>query len=716
MHRLEPLFSCSSIAVIGASESSNYGSGPYRTLEALGFTGDYYPVNPRRAEVHGHTAYPDIASIPADIDLAVVVVSRELVNPSLAAAADKGARAAVVISAGFVESDERGAVLQLEMSALARERDLVLVGPNCFGAASLANRCGGFTGSGLHQSRLGNVSVLSSSGGLANEIISYGNARGMGFRHLVSTGNEAGITGADVLDYYVQDSGTEVILAILETVRDASLFVQVAERAAQVGKPLVVLKIGASAKAARSAFTHTGALAGSDAVYSALFRQKGVVRVGDIDELIEVGSLLSRGIGVVRSRGLRRAAVIEISGGGKGLVCDTAAEAGVILPDLTEAGRAALEAALPRGIEPSNPLDTGLTWGGAAMDQVFPLALDTLAREPDVDVVLARFTVPRSDGLGPLHKRLDELTAARHAHPDRLFGVLSRTSDRFSDEFGQVMGDAQIAFLQGYGRGLRALGRVAWYGDFLRLKLQLKLQLQQRRTPSAAVAAHVRVPAGRDVLNEVEAKDLLRSAGIPIVATTLVTSEAAAVEAARAYGYPVAAKVVSPQVVHKSDQGGVRLGLGSDEALVRAFRDLRAIVDGITGGVFEGVAVQPMAGPGLELVIGAHRDPQFGPVVLVGLGGIFVEVLHDVALRVAPLSPFDAESMLDELRGRALLEGARGSSSVNRPALVATLCILAELMLQQPTIASVDLNPVFGYPDGILAVDARVQLEPRDLA
>jgi acyl-CoA synthetase (NDP forming) len=416
--------------VIGASESSSYGNGPYRALEALGFTGQYFPVNPRRPEVHGHQAYPDVASIPAQIDLAVIVVGRNLVNGSLAAAADKGARAAVVISAGFVESDEHGAALQREMSALARERGLVLVGPNCFGVASLANRCGGFTGSGLHESRLGNVSVLSSSGGLANEIISYGNARALGFRHLVSTGNEAGITGADVLDYYVQDPGTEVILAILETVRNPALFVEVADRAALAGKPLVVLKIGASEKAARSALTHTGALAGSDAVYSALFHQKGVVRVSDIDELIEVGSLLSRGIDVVRSRGLRRAAVIEISGGGKGLVCDTAADAGVSLPDLTDAARAALEPVLPRGIEPSNPLDTGLTWGGPDMDQIFPLALETLASEPEVDVVLARFTVPRSDGLGPLRKRLDELIAARAAHPNRLFGVLSTRGSR----------------------------------------------------------------------------------------------------------------------------------------------------------------------------------------------------------------------------------------------------------------------------------------------
>jgi len=222
----------------------------------------------------------------------------------------------------------------------------------------------------------------------------------------------------------------------------------------------------------------------------------------------------------------------------------------------------------------------------------------------------------------------------------------------------------------------------------------------------------MRVPADREVLHEVEAKGLLRGAGLPVIRTRLATSAAAAVEVARAYGYPVAAKVVSPQVVHKSDEGGVRLGIVSDDALTQAFGDLRAVLERIPGGVFDGVAVQPMAAAGVELVIGAHRDPQFGPVVMVGLGGIFVEVLRDVALRVAPLSLLDAESMLDELRGRPLLVGARGGRGVDRVALTNMLCTLAELMLQEPRIAWVDLNPVFGYPDGVLAVDARVQLHP----
>ena len=423
MHRLDPLFSFSSLAVVGASESSGYGSGPYRSLQAIGFKGQYFPVNPRRAEVHGVRAYPDVASLPSEVDAALIVVGRELVVPSVAAAADRGARAFVIVSAGFLEADERGAELQAQLSALARERGILAIGPNCFGVASIVDRTAAFVGSGLGEARTGNVAVLSNSGGLLNEVISYGNARGIGFSRLASTGNEAGLTGADVLDYYVDDPHTDVILAILEAVRDPALFLQVADRAVAARTPLVVLKLGASEKAARSALTHTGARAGSDEVISALFRQKGITRVNDIDELVEMGCLLSGAVPVLRRRPLERTAVMEISGGGKGLVCDTAARAGVELPDLAPATVAGLEACLPKGTHVSNPLDTGLTWNGSAMDPFYARGLRLLAADPSVDVVLSRYTVPREGSLGPLRARVEELKEVRAEYPDRLFGV-----------------------------------------------------------------------------------------------------------------------------------------------------------------------------------------------------------------------------------------------------------------------------------------------------
>lgn len=706
MHRLDPLFAFRSIAVVGASESS-YGSAPFRSLNDLGFSGKYWPVNPRREHLHGVECYPSPADIPEPIDAAVIVVGRDQVVPSVEACAERGARSIVIISAGFAEADERGRSLQQQLTALAREQGLLVIGPNCFGIASIINRCAGFVGSGLAELRQGRVGVISHSGGLLNEVISYGAARGIGFSHLASLGNEAGVTAADVLDYLVQDPSTEVILAILETVRNPELFVRAASRAAAVGKPVVVLKIGASEKAAASALTHTAALSGSDTVHSALFRQKGITRVDDLDELVECGVLFSGAVPTLRKRSLERAAVIEISGGGKGLVCDTAAAAGVDLPDLGPSGIDALRPYLPPRVAVSNPLDTGGSWGTQEMDRTYPAALRVFASEPDIDIIVSRFTIPRVGELGVIRQRLKEMQAAQAEHPDRLFVILARTSDQYCEEWAQALREEGVIFLQGYGRGMRALGRLASYSRFLR---HFRERGQSRQPESTPALKEIAIPGPGPLLNEVQAKDLLQRAGIPVVPTAQAHTAEEAVSLAEQYGYPVAAKVLSPQIVHKSDVGGVRLGLGDPEAVRRAFGALQDLASSIPGARFEGVAIQPMARPGLEVVIGANRDPQFGPVIMFGLGGIFVEVLRDVALRVAPISEMDAHDMLNEVRGSQLLEGQRGHPAVDRQALVEVLCRLSELMLAQPSIASVDINPIVAYSDGVLAVDARIAL------
>jgi acetate---CoA ligase (ADP-forming) len=703
MPDLAPLFDAHSIAVIGASDE-RYGAGPGSVLREIGFTGRYYPVNPNRSEVGGVRCYADVAQLPEPIDLAVIVIGRERVAGAVVACAEKGARAAVVISAGFAEADERGAELQRELSRVGRERGVAMVGPNCFGVASLVTRSAGFSGSGLGAARRGNVGVISNSGGLLNEVISYGTARGLGFSHLASTGNEAGVTAADVIAHYVDDPATEVVLAILETVRDPALFVAAAERARERRKPIVVLKVGASEKAARTALTHTGALAGSDEVYSALFRQKGITRVRDIDELIELGVLLSGARALLAKRRLERAAIIEISGGGTGLVADTAAAAGVELPDLSARASAELSGLLRAGVRAANPLDTGLNWPGAEMDRLYPRVLEILAAEPDIDIVVSRFTVPAAGPLGEIDRRLDQLATARDAHPERLFVVLSRTSDRSSDDWRTRIVERSVVFLQGYGRGLAALGGLARYSRHLRRRAE---------SPGSAPPSELVVPVlppADGVLSEVASKDLLRAAGLPVVATQLATGADAAARIARSYGGAVALKVVSPDIVHKSDVGGVRLALAGDAAVAGAFEALREVARS-AGATFDGVAVQPMAPGGVELVMGAHRDAQWGPVVVFGLGGILVEVTRDVSLRVAPLDALDADDMTREIAGAAVLDGVRGQPPVDRAAIVDALRRLGALMLAAPRIASIDLNPVVATAKGIVAVDARVVLE-----
>jgi acyl-CoA synthetase (NDP forming) len=703
VHRIEPLFKFGAFALVGASDSAGMGLTAYRNLEYLGYTGVYYPVNPRREQVHGVRAYADPASIPGPIDAALVAIGRDGVVAAVRACAARGARAVVLPGAGFAEFDERGRALQAELAAVARDYGLLLVGPNCFGVASLTHRCAAYAGN-LGDVRAGNVGVISHSGGLLGDVLSYGTSRGLGFSHVGSLGNETVVSAADLLDYFVADPSTDVVLALLETVRNPALFLAAADRALAAGKPIVVLKLGASVKGARSTLTHTASLSTSDAVYDAVFRQKGMTRVRDLDELIDMAVLAAGALPVLRRQPVERAAVIEVSGGGKEVACDTAEAAGVELPDPSEAAVALIRPALPEVVGVTNPLDTTGHWGSPFLDALYPLALRVFATEPNVEIVVSRYTIPRSGSIGPLRQRLDELAAARVAHPDVLFVVLGRNADQVSEEWARVVRDEGVIFLRGYGRGMQALGRLIAYSRRL-----------HRRDPAAAAPrppVHVALPTGRTLLNEVEAKDVLRAAGLPVVATTWARSADEAVAQAEALGYPVAAKVIAPQIVHKSDVGGVRLGLADAAAVRAAFADLQAVAAQVPAAEFAGVAVQPMVAGGVELVLGAHRDPQFGPVVLFGLGGVFVEVLHDVALGVAPLTERDALDMLDAIRGRPLLDGIRGQPPVDRAAVARALCRLADLMEVEPRLASIDLNPVLATPQGVVAVDARIVLEP----
>lgn len=605
-------------------------------------------------------------------------------------------KAAVVVSAGFLEVGGHGAELQAQITATARTRGPLVVGPNCLGLISLTNRCAAFDGP---PPAAGNVAVISNSGGLMNEVMWTAVPRGVGFSHCVSCGNEAGVTAADLVDYFVADPSTEVILGVLETVRDPDGFVQACHRARDARKPVVVLKMGRSAKGSKSVSTHTGALAGNDAIYTALFRELGVIQVNDLDELVDMAALLSSAVPVLRRRRLERAGIIEISGGGKELLCDTCEAAGVELPDLTPTAAKALEEAManPEYVA-TNPVDTGGAWGMPDKARVYPAALEIFASEPDIDVVVSRYSVPRSgQELGPYKERIGEMQAAREKHPGRLFVVLSRTTDAWSEEWEEAVRANHIPFLQGYGRGPRALGKLAEYSRFVHGH-GIPLSPALPREGGGSLAAESSHP-----LDEIESKKILAGAGIPVMETALATSAEEATALAERVGYPVVLKVVAPQITHKSAAGGVHLKLVDARAVQEAFAELKEVA-ARAGATFRGVSVQGQADAGTEVLLGAQRDAQFGPVILCGLGGVFVELLNDVALRRVPVTAEQAEAMLDDLQGRRVFAG------VDRAAIAKAICSLSELMIARRDIASIDVNPIFAYSSGITAVDARVQL------
>jgi acyl-CoA synthetase (NDP forming) len=672
-------------------------------LQQLGYTGRYYPVNARSDRVQNMQAYPNVSSLPETPEMVVIAIPRDGIPDVIDECAQLGVKAAAILADGFVERDQHGAEMQARISATARASGLLVVGPNCFGMVSVVNRCAAFYVP--PPTWPGNVALISHSGGLLLEMTRASAARGFGYSHQVSAGNEAGVTAADYIDYFVADPSTDVILGIIESIRDPEGFVAACSRALEAGKPIALLKVGLSQKGAEAAATHTGAMAGSAAAHQALFRQKGIIQVSDLDELIDMGAMFSSAVGPVRARRMERAAVMEISGGAKDLVCDVAEAAGLELPELSEAGAAKLQAVLSPGFHATNPVDLGGSWSDADKKDVYPVCLDVFASEPGIDIVITD-SLSRVGEVPERGDRLADLYAARKAHPDRFFGVLSRTSDQVSDSWAQEIRDGELAFLHGYGRGIRALGRLAEYsralhGDGAVVETR-EDSAQGRQTASGQ-------PVSGRMLDETESKQILSGAGIPTVETVLASSADDAAREARRMGYPVALKVTAAEIVHKSDEGGVLLGLKDEEAVRRGFAALKDVA-AEARATFQGVTVQPMAAPGLEIILGAHRDPQFGPLIVFGLGGVLVEALNDVALRVAPLSPRDARAMLSEIKARRLLDEFRGRPAIDRAAIEQALIQLGQLMLSRPDIASIDVNPAFAYPEGLLAVDARIQL------
>jgi acetate---CoA ligase (ADP-forming) len=460
-HRLAPLFDFKSIAVVGASDNAAGGPRGLRTLQTLGFEGRYYPVNTRAETVGGMKAYPNVSSLPEVPDMVFVVIPSRGVPDVIDECSKIGVKAAVINTAGFLEIGGEGAELQARITATARSKGPLVIGPNCLGLLSLVNRCSAFDGQ--VPGHAGNVAVMSASGGLMNEVMTTGEPRGIGFSHCVSSGNEAGVTAADLIDYFVADPYTDVILSILEEVRDPEGFVAACERARAACKPIVILKMGRSPLGVQSVFTHTGAIAGNDAIYATLFRQLGITQVNDIDELCDMGALFSAAVPVLRKHRLETTGIIEISGGGKELFCDTCAAAGVDLPQLSEEGAAKLTEVMHGEYVASNPVDTGGSWGMPSKDEVYPAALEIFASEPTIDVIVSRYTIPRAGELGRLNQRIDEMQAARAAHPDKFFAVISRTTGPWCPEWEDAVRENGIPFLQGYGRGPRALGRLAEY-------------------------------------------------------------------------------------------------------------------------------------------------------------------------------------------------------------------------------------------------------------
>jgi acetyltransferase len=695
----------------GAFDPTARDSMGRRFFELLlrhGYSGGVYPVNPGYATVGEARCYSSAADIAGPVDVALIIVPKGRVAATLADCAAKGVKAAAIVSSGFAETGPAGKADELALVDLARSHGIRLLGPNCFGYFNSHASVNLFGSASLLTRPLlkGSIGFVTQSGALAASIVDRAQERGIGFSTVLTTGNQADVDNAECLDLLVDDPNTRVVTMFMEGLRRPEAFRAAARRAAEAAKPCLVLKTGVSEIAREAALSHTGSLVGDDAVYDALFRQEGVIRCREPDELFLAGALLANHCAATSQTERCGVAVVSMSGAMGGILADCAATEGVALARLSDE-TCRLLGELPGVGGCLNPLDAAMaTWSGGF--EVIGKIAGILARDDGVEVVVLALS-----GLPYAERLVDDCVAA--LRPTGKVFVPLWAADRA--ELGNALArlaNEGVTVFETPGTALRAIRALELY------------RLHQRRLRSGEVARSALSsidPERRDraieflrstgpSLSEHESKHLLSLYGVDIPEEQIARSASEAAAAADRLGYPVVLKINSAAIAHKTEAQGVALHL-RDAAQVRQAFDaiLASVAQRDPGAHRDGVLVARMAEPGIEMILGGLRDPQLGPVVLAGLGGVFVEVLRDTTLRLAPVSVPEARAMLSELRGSVLLQGTRGQGARDRDAVARVLAALSALMIElQDYIEEVDINPVIVHAEdcGVTIADALV--------
>ncbi len=688
-----------SIAVIGASRRpGTIGYELFRNLLAYGFQGPVYPVNPSSVSVAGVRAYPTVIDVPDAVDVAVVVVPAALVLDVVEQCAQKRVRGLVIITAGFAETGADGRAAQRAVVGVARSNGMRIIGPNCLGVVNTAPEVRMNATFGPADPVPGHVAFLSQSGGLGIELMARAGSLGIGISEFVSVGNKADVSGNDLLQHWEQDPNTRVILLYLESFGNPRKFARLARRIARV-KPIVAVKSGRTAAGSRAASSHTAALASPDVAVGALFRQAGVIRVDTLEELLETAQILG-------SQPLppgRRVAVVSNAGGPGILAADACSGAGLEVGELSSATQASLREFVAADATVRNPVD--LVAGATA--EAFERAMRVVAADDAIDALLAIF-VP------PLVTRADDVAraiaaVARDAGPKPVVACfLGR--DGIPE---QLRGDGEHRTVPSFAfpeAAARALAHAADLADWRRMPVGTEPELVRvdLAAARAVVEARLRTTPEGGWLDTSESTALLQAFGIPVAASRHVHGADEAVAAAGQLGYPVVLKAGAPEIVHKSDVGGVVLDLSDDDAVRAAFERMHASLGETMGGAI----VQETAARGVETIVGVTQDPLFGSLVLFGLGGVTAELLADRVLAIVPITDEDARRLVRSLRGSPLLFGYRGRPAVDVAALEDLILRVGLLADTVPEVSEMDLNPVVVSERGVLAVDVKIRCAP----
>jgi acetyl coenzyme A synthetase (ADP forming)-like protein len=684
---MRPFFEPRAVAVVGANrEPGRIGSETLRNLRQTGYTGTLVAVHPDAGSIDGVAAYPSVSAIPFAIDLAVIVVPASRVAPIVDECIAKGVKALVVISAGFGEIGGAGTAMEAALVERIRDAGIRMIGPNCMG---IINTDPAFnlnaTFSPVYPPA-GRVAFSTQSGALGVAILDYVRTLNLGISSFASIGNKADVSGNDLIQYWAEDPRTDVILLYLESFGNPKKFGQIARRVGR-RKPIVAVKAGRSSAGARAASSHTGARATSDALVDTLLRQAGVIRTHTLEELFDVATLLA-------SQPVpagRRVAIVTNAGGPAILAADACEAHGLELPALAAGTVEALRAFLPPAASVANPVDMIASAGADHYRQ----AIELVAADPNVDSLIVIFIPP--------------LPSAAAEVADAIGAAAAASGKPVVATFMGAQGPVPLAPVPAYmfpESAAVALSRVTQYGEWLQKPSAEPPALDGfDRDAARALVAAARA-AGTEWMSAADAQRLLRSCGVEVADARVARTAHDAARAATAIGLPVAVKALGPTLVHKTEIGGVRLGLASEQAVREAFTDFATRL----GDRLEGVLVQKMVTGGVEMVVGALNDPSFGPLVMAGTGGIFVELIGDTVFRMCPLADVDAVEMINEMKGRILLRGYRGATPADEAAFRRVLLAVSQLVDACPEIQEMDVNPLLVLPHGAVAVDVRVRI------
>ncbi|WP_439028221.1 acetate--CoA ligase family protein [Haloarchaeobius sp. DT45] len=704
--RLERILDPDSVAIVGASaDPEKRGHQAIVTLEEGGYEGDIYPVNPSEDEIRGRTVYEAVSDIPEPVDLALVVVPAPIVPSVLEDCADTDLAGAVVVAVGFGETDDEGEELERRIVDLAREHDVRLIGPNTSGMINLHE---GLNLVGAENVPAGDIALLCQSGNLAIALFMEAmGVPGLGFSHYVGVGNESDLRFDEYLPFYAEDERTDAITLYVEGMSDGRAFLQ---RAREVvpDTPIVALKGGRSAVGKQSTSSHTGSMAGDVAVAEAVFEQAGVVSVERADELLPTAGAL----GSLPAADGENVAILADGGGHATLAADALAEQGLSVPDLTVETQDRLREVLPDAASVVNPVDVA---GGTDDDPtVFYDCAAAIAADPNVDTLLLSglfggYGIRFSEALTePELDTAHDIAGLVEEHDLPI--VVQSAYESADPEAHAVLREAGIPVQESLEVATRTIAALATYGEHCaRADRKSDFRLEPGAADDTVLGAVVGGRSGD--LSEYDAREALSRHDVPLTPAELATGAEEATAAADRFDGPVAMKIVSPDIVHKSDVDGVALDV--TEAPAETYRDLvGAAQSHDPDATVEGVLVSPMREDGVELVVGVVDDDQFGHVAMVGVGGVFVEVLEDVAFRALPLTRADARDMLAALDAQELLDGARGTEPVDREALVDLLVAVSEFVEANPRVAELDLNPVLASGSDVEALDAAMTVLP----